>query len=67
MDDSEKESNLRNLGQISHYASIAIWTVLALSLISIAVSLTLIVLIGINYPPMMDMLMHMKTTKENAL
>jgi hypothetical protein len=67
MDDSEKENNLKKLGEISHYASIAVWTVLALSLISMAVSLTMIVLIGINYPPMMDMLMHMRTTKENAL
>lgn len=67
MDDSEKENNLRNLEQVSHYASIAVWIVLVISLISVVVSLTLIVLIGINYPPMMDMLMHLRTTKENAL
>jgi hypothetical protein len=67
MVDSEKENNLRKLGQISHYASIAVWIVLILSLISILVSLALIVLIVINYPPMMEMLMNLRTTKENAL
>jgi hypothetical protein len=67
MDEMEKERNLKKLGEISHYALIAIWLVLIVSLISIVVSLLIITMIAMNYPPIMEMIMHLRTTKENAL